>query len=103
MTQRLGPIHCVQLWREIERLRRADQILLRRVWREHRTHLVLLAVEPRDEQHLDRAAAIPVSLLKVRSNSPDACAKALRDERRVSRIALGRNRKLPFSGRRAAN
>src|ERR1044072_7812270 len=98
MTQRLGPIYVRQLGREIERLRSAYQVFLRRVWREHRTHLVLLAVEPRDEQHLDRDAAIPVSLFKVRGNSPDACAEALWDKRRVGRIALGCNRKLPFSG-----
>src|ERR1044072_2239714 len=98
MTQRLGPIYVRQLRRQIERLRRADQIFLRRVWREHRTHLVLLAVEPCDEQHLDRAAAIPVSLFKVWSNTPDTGAEALWDKGRVSRIALGRNRQLPLGG-----
>ena len=45
------------LLREIERLRGADQVRLRGARREHRPHLVLLAVEPRDEQHLHGAAA----------------------------------------------
>ena len=54
-------------WRQVEGLRGADQVLLRRVGREHRPHLVLLAVEPGDEEHLHRAAAIPVALLVVRA------------------------------------
>src|SRR2546422_5109372 len=42
-----------------------------RVRRKHRAHLVLLAVEPRDEQHLHRAAAVPVALLIVRSHASE--------------------------------
>ena len=102
MPQRLRPVDRRQLLREVERLRRADQILLRRVRREHRPHLVLLAVEPGDEQHLHRAAAIPVALLVVRADAADAGAEALHVHRRERRIALRRDGHLPFGGRRAA-
>ena len=68
--QRLRPIDRRQLLRQVERLRRADQILLRRVRREHRPHLVLLSVEPGDEEHLHGAAAIPVALLVVGPTRP---------------------------------
>ena len=84
VPQRLRPVDRRQLLREVERLRRADQILLRRVRRKHRPHLVLLAVEPGDEQHLHRAAAIPVALLVVRADAADAGAEALHVHRGVT-------------------
>ena len=90
------------LRREVERLRRADQILLRRVRREHRPHLVLLAVEPGDEQHLHGAAAIPVALLVVRADAADAGAEALHVHRGVAGVPERGDAHLIFGGRRAA-
>ena len=46
-------------------------------------HLILLAIEPGDEQHLHRAAAIPVALLIIRTDAAHARAEALRDHRGV--------------------
>ena len=66
----------------------AHQVLLRRVGREHRAHLVLLAVEPGDEQHLRRPAAVPVALLVVRPDAAHAGAEALHVHRGVGRVAL---------------
>ncbi len=102
MPQRLGPVDRRQLLREIERLRHADQIFLRRVRREHRPDLVLLAVDPGDEQHLDRAAAIPVALLEVRAHAPDAGAKPLDVHRGVGRMLRGRDAHLILRRRRTA-
>jgi hypothetical protein len=67
--------HRRQLLREVEGLRGADEVLLRGVLREHRAHLVLLAVEPGDEQHLRGAAAVPVALLEVRRDAPTPAPK----------------------------
>jgi len=69
--------------RQVEPLRRRHEVLARRVAREHRAYLVLLAGEPRDEEHLHRAAAVPVALLVVRLHAPDARAEALRVHRGV--------------------
>ena len=84
-------------------MRRADQIFLRGVRRKHRPHLVLLAVDPGDEEHLHGAAAIPVALLVVGRHAAHARAEALRDHRGECRIALRRDAQLPFGGRRAAD
>ena len=102
VPQRLVPIDRRHARREIEQPRRRDQILARRVFREHRPHLVLLAVDPGDEQHLHRAAAIPVALLPVRADLADAGAEALHVHRRKARMAERRDRRLPFGRRRAA-
>ena len=75
---------------------------LRRVRREHRPHLVLLAVEPGDEQHLHRAAAIPVALLVVRTDAADAGAEALHVHRGVAGMAQRGDAHLVLGGRRAA-
>ena len=89
--------------RQIECLRGADQIFLRSVRRKHRTHLVLLAIEPGDEEHLHRAAAIPVALLVVRAHAADARAESLRDHGRERRIPVRRDAQLPFGGGGAAD
>ena len=102
VPQRLGPVHARLLLREVEGLRRADQVFLRRRWREHRAHLVLLAVEPGDEEHLHRPAAIPVALLEVRAHAADAGAEALHVHRRIGRVAQRRHAHLVLGGRRAA-
>ena len=91
-----------QLLREVEGLRGADQVLLRGVLREHRTHLVLLAVEPGDEEHLRRPAAVPVALLEVRRDAADAGAEALHVHGGVGGMALRGDRHLVLRGRRAA-
>ena len=83
------------------RLRAADQVFLRRVWRKHRPHLVLLAVEPRDEEHLHGAAAIPVALLVVRPDSSDAGAETLHVHRREARVARAPRR--PSGTRRSTS
>src|SRR5665213_4601755 len=69
------PVHWWQLLRKVELPRRANQISLRRVRREHGPHLILLAFEPVDEQKLHRATAIPVALLVIRLHASDASAK----------------------------
>ncbi len=84
-------------------LRLANQVGLRRARREHRPHLVLLAVQPIDEQHLHRAAAVPVPLLVVRPHPADAGAEALRNDRRQARRVRGGHRRLPFRRGRAAD
>src|SRR5262245_37319326 len=96
MSESFGPIDGRLLLCQIKRPRSADQVILRSVSREHRTHLVLLAVKPGDEQHLHRTAAIPVALFEVRSNAADTGAKALRDHGRVTRIALSCDCELPL-------
>ena len=75
---------------------------LRRVRRKHRPHLILLAVQPGDEQHLHGAAAVPVALLVVRADAADAGAEALHVHRGVARVAERRDAHLPFRGGRAA-
>ena len=75
---------------------------LRRVGRKHRPHLVLLAVEPRDEEHLHRAAAIPVALLVVRADAADAGAESLHVHRGVAGMPERRDAHLILGGRRAA-
>ena len=87
VPQRLVPVDRRHARREIEQPRRGDQVLLRRVFRKHRPHLVLLAVDPGDEQHLHRAAAIPVALLPIRADLADAGAKTLDVHRRKARMA----------------
>ncbi len=88
--------------RQVEGLRRANQILARGVRRKHRPHLILLAVQPGDEQHLHRAAAIPVALLVVRTDAADAGAEALHVHRGVTGIAHRRHAHLIFGRGRAA-
>ena len=102
MPQCLRPVDRRQMLSEVERLRRANQILARRARREHRPHLVLLAVEPRDEQHLHRAAAIPVALLVVRADAADAGAEALHVHRRVAGMPERGDAHLVLRRRRAA-
>ena len=100
VPERLGPVHRRQLLRQVERLRGADQILLRRVARKHRPHLVLLAVDPGDEQHLHGPAPIPVALLEVRRHAPHAGAESLHVHRRVRRMAERGDAHLVLSRRR---
>ena len=102
VAQRLVPVDRGQLLRQVERLRGANQVVLRRVPREHRPHLVLLAVEPGDEEHLHGAAAIPVALLVVRADPTDSRAETLHVHRREAGMALRRHRHLLFRRRRAA-
>src|ERR1035438_2471684 len=92
-----------QLLGEIERLRSADHIFLRRVRRKHGAHLVLLTIEPGNEKHLHGAAAIPVTLLIIRTYAPHACAEPLRDHSRECGISLSCDTQLPFGGGRTAN
>src|SRR5438067_2143859 len=99
MTKSLRPIDRRRLLREIERLRRANQIFLRSACRKHRPHLVLFAIDPRNEQHLHGAAAIPVALFKIWSDAADTGAESLRDDRCESGITLRGDRQLPFSSR----
>src|SRR5688500_6533104 len=97
MPQRLRPINLRQLRRKVEPLCSASQFLRCCVLREERAYLVLLAIEPGNEQHLDRTTAIPVTLFVVRSNTSDACAKTLRDHGCERRMILSGNGQLPFS------
>src|SRR5262249_39016956 len=91
------------LRRQVEHPRRANQILLRRVRREHRPDLVLLAVNPGGKQHLECAASIPIALLVIGADAPHSGAETLWDHRRVRWIAQSRDSQLPFGGRRAAD
>src|SRR6185312_958998 len=59
------------------------------------------AVQPVDEQHLHRPAAVPVALLVVRTHATDAGPKALHVEGGQARIVLGDDAELPFGARRA--
>ena len=102
-AQRLGPIDGRHLRRQVEQLRGADEIFLRGVGRKHGAHLVLLAVDPGDEEHLHRAAAVPVALLEVGGHAAHARAEALRDHGRERRVALRGDAQLPFRGGRAAD
>ncbi len=102
MPERLRPVDRRRVLREVERLRRADQILLRGVGRKHRPHLVLLAVEPRDEEHLHRAAAVPVALFVVGTDAADAGAEALHVHRRVAGMTERGHAHLILGGRRTA-
>src|ERR1019366_2632652 len=70
MGQRLRPVHRRHLRGQVEELRCLDQIGLRRAEWKHGPHLVLLPVEPGDEEHLHGAPAIPVALLVVRRHAP---------------------------------
>ncbi len=101
VPQRLVPVDRRHPRRQVEQPRRGDQLRLRRVFREHRPHLVLLAVDPGDEQHLHGAAAVPVALLPVAADLADAGAKPLDVHRRKSRMAERGHRRLPLRGRRA--
>src|SRR5919106_5947152 len=103
MPQSLRPINLRQLRREVDPLRGRSQFLRRCVLREEGTYLILLAIEPCNEQHLDSTAAIPVTLLIVRSNTSDARAKTLRDHRRKRRVILSCDGQLPFSSRGATD
>src|SRR5690606_16522376 len=60
------------------------QVFLRGANGEHRTHLVLLAVDPRNEEHLNGTAAVPVALLVVRAHAPHARSIALRHHGRIA-------------------
>ena len=71
--------------------------------REHRAHLVLFAVEPVDEEHLDGAAAVPVALLVVGADLADAGAEALRNDRRQGLVAERCRGELPLGGGGAAD
>src|SRR5687767_2669553 len=97
VSKSFRPVDLWQLRSQVKRARRANQFLLRRAWREHWAHLVLLTVKPRDEQHLHRAAAIPVSLFVPTVHSPDTGAITLRNHRRKRRMPLRRDSHLPFS------
>ena len=102
MPEGLRPVHRRQLRRQIERLRRADQILLWRITRKHRPHLVLLAIDPRDEEHLHGSAAIPVALLEIRCDPANAGAEALHVHRGVCGMPQRRNAHLILGRRRTA-
>ena len=102
MPERLVPIDRRHPRREIEEPRGRDQILARRVFREHRPHLVLFTVNPGDEQHLHRAAAIPVALFPIRTDLADAGAETLHVHRRITRSAERCDRWLPLRRRRAS-
>ena len=102
VPQRLVPIHGRHARREVEQARRSDQIFTRRVLREHRSHLVLLAVNPGDEQHLHGAAAIPVALLPVRADLADPGAEPLHVHRGKAGMPQRGNRRLPLCRRRAS-
>ncbi len=78
------------------------RILARGVRRKHRPDLILLAVQPRDEQHLHRAAAVPVALLVIRADAANAGAKPLHVHRGVARVAESRDAHLILGGRRTA-
>src|SRR5271170_5151573 len=103
MSERFGPIDGRELLREVERFGGAYEVMLGGVGREHRADLVLLAVEPSDEEHLNGAAAIPVALFVVRADTAYASAKALRDHRSKRWVALCRDAHLPFGGGGAAD
>ena len=102
VPERLAPVDRRHLRREIEEARRRDEILAAGLAWEQRPHLILLAVDPRDEQHLHRAAAIPVALLVVRADASDAGAEALHVHRGKSRMAERGDGRLPLGGRRAS-
>ena len=101
--QRLSTNPPAAMLRQIERLRCADQNPPAKCSAGTSAALVLLAVEPGDEQHLHRAAAIPVALLVVGADASHARAEAFRDHRRQRRIALRRHAQLPFRRRRTAD
>src|SRR5215472_18617057 len=102
MPKRFGPIDWGKLLGEIESLRGADKIFAGSVWGKHRSHLVLLAIEPGNEEHLDRSTAVPVALLVVRGDASHACAKSLNVHRRVGRRPHRGNAHLIFRSRGAA-
>ena len=86
MPERLRPVDRRQMLREIERFRRANQIVARRIGRKHRAHLVLLAVNPGDEEHLHGAAPIPVALLVVGTDAAHAGTESLDVHGRICRV-----------------
>ena len=69
---------------------------------EHRPYLVLLAIQPGDEEHLHRAAAVPVALLVIGLHAADAGAKALHVHGGVRRMPERRDGQLILGGRRAS-
>src|ERR1039457_4320379 len=95
VAERFPPIHRRQMLCKIERLRFTNQILLRCVQREHRSHLVLLPIYPRDQEHLDGTAAIPIPLFVIWSHAPHAGPEALRDHGRVVFISKRGDSQLP--------
>ena len=100
VPQRLGPVHRWQLLRQIEGLRGADQILLRRLARKHRPDLILLTVDPGNEKHLNGAAPVPVALLDIRRDPADAGAETLHVHRRIRGVPERRDAHLILGGRR---
>src|ERR671921_829761 len=74
MNQRPGVLTIMSSWNSPPRYQAESLgvrlIIAPRVGREHRPHLILLPVEPGDEEHLHRAAAVPVPLLVVRPHAP---------------------------------
>ena len=97
------PVHRRKLLCKIELACGTNQIGLRAVRWEHRPNLVLLSLEPVDEQHLHRAATVPVSLLVVRLDAADACTEALRIDSSKPFRSLRRDAHLPLGGRRTTN
>ena len=103
MLEGLGPVDGRHLRSEVEHLRGLDEVGLRCVFREHGADLILLAVEPVDEEHLHGAAAIPVALLVVGADLADACAEALRDDGGQGLVAERCCCELPLCGGGAAD
>src|SRR6202041_2682838 len=99
----LGPIYRGHLRREIEHPRGLDEVLLRGVFGEHRANLILFAVEPIDEEHLDSAAAVPVALFVVGTDLAYACAKALRNDGGQGLVSERSCGELPLRCRGAAD
>ena len=100
VLERLRPVPARRLGAEVEVSGRDAQIVLRRAGREDRMHGILHIVrEPVDEQHLHRAAAIPVALFGVRLDASDTGAKALWDDRRQPWRRGRGNPQLPLRSR----
>jgi len=97
----LRPVHSRHLGRQVVVLRHPHQVLAGEVRREARPLGVLVAVEPGDEQHLDRAAAIPVPLLVEGAHAPHAGAESLGHHGGVGRVVQRREAHLPLGGGRA--
>ena len=102
MPERRRPVDRRKLLREIEGLRRPDQVRLRCARRKHRPHLVLLAVQPGDEQHLHGAAAVPVALFEIRSDASDSGAEPLHVHGRERGMPCRGDSRLVFRRRRTA-
>src|SRR6185312_6663654 len=103
MPERFLPVHWWQLIREIEPARSANEIRLRSVGWEHRPHLVLLTLEPVDEQHLHRTTTIPVALLVVGLDASHARTESLRVDGGKTLGRLCGNAHLPFCSRGTAH